>query len=179
MAMVRVTLVLALLGGLLVTGPAPALAQAPIKIGVVQGLTGPFEVYAKQMVNGFKLGLEYATGGKVEIGGRKVELLIEDDQLKPDVAKRLVTKPYADDKADTVGAMGPPGWATAGALAMGSWPGLRPGRKTYRFQCSPVMLSATAGSTTRSFLNSCATGRMARAAALDVVPTRRSTLSSA
>lgn len=82
--------------------PAGALAQQPIKIGVVQGLTGAFEVYAKQMVEGFKLGLDYATGGKLELLGRKMELIIEDDQLKPDVAKRLVTKLYADDKVDLV-----------------------------------------------------------------------------
>ena len=82
--------------------PPPALAQGPIKIGVVQGLTGPFEVYAKQAVTGFKLGLEYGTGGKLELLGRKIELLVEDDQLKPDVAKRLVTKLYGDDKVDLV-----------------------------------------------------------------------------
>ena len=76
-------------------------------------------------------------------------------------------------------AMDTPGLATASALAAASWPELRPVRKMYRFQCSPVMLSATAGSTTRTFLNSCATGRIASAAALDVVPTTRSTLSSA
>src|SRR5262245_41887432 len=80
----------------------PAHAQAPIKIGVVQGLTGAFEVYAKQMVTGFRMGLEYATGGKLEVGGRKLEVLVEDDQLKPDVAKRLVTKLYGDDRVDLV-----------------------------------------------------------------------------
>ena len=82
--------------------PGSAQAQGPIKIGLVQGISGPFEAYAKQVVTGFKLGLEYATGGKLELGGRKIELLVEDDQLKPDVAKRLVTKLYADDKADLV-----------------------------------------------------------------------------
>jgi branched-chain amino acid transport system substrate-binding protein len=77
-------------------------AQEPIKIGVVQGITGAFEVYAKQVIEGFKLGLEYATQGTNEINGRKVQLIVEDDQLKPDVAKRLVTKLYADDKVDLV-----------------------------------------------------------------------------
>lgn len=98
------TIVLGLLAALLstISAPGAALAQAPIKIGIVQGLTGPFEVYAKQMVAGFKLGLEYGTGGKMEIGGRKIELLIEDDQLKPDVAKQKATKLYADDKVDLV-----------------------------------------------------------------------------
>ena len=92
----------ALLTGLLVSGPGQAGAQGPIKIGFVQGLTGPFEVYAKQEVNGFKLGLEYATGGKMEILGRKIEVIVEDDQLKPDVSKQKVTKLYADDKVDLV-----------------------------------------------------------------------------
>ena len=69
--------------------PSGAWAQAPIKIGLVQGLTGPFEVYAKQAVNGFKLGLEYGTGGSLTVLGRKIEVLVEDDQLKPDVSKQI------------------------------------------------------------------------------------------
>jgi branched-chain amino acid transport system substrate-binding protein len=74
----------------------------PIKIGIVQGFSGALEAYAKQMLTGFKLGLEYGTKGTNEILGRKVELIVEDDQLKPDVAKRLITKLYADDKVDLV-----------------------------------------------------------------------------
>ncbi len=92
----------ALMAAVLTLGAGDVLAQGPIKIGVVQGLTGPFEVYAKQMVTGFKLGLEYATGGKMEVLGRKIEVLVEDDQLKPDVSKRLVTKLYGDDRVDLV-----------------------------------------------------------------------------
>ncbi|HUL36683.1 MAG TPA: substrate-binding domain-containing protein [Thermodesulfobacteriota bacterium] len=77
-------------------------AEPPIKIGIVQGFSGALEAYAKQMLTGFKMGLEYGTNGKNEIMGRKVELIVEDDQLKPDVAKRLITKLYADDKVDLV-----------------------------------------------------------------------------
>jgi len=77
-------------------------AQPPIKIGIVQGFSGALEAYAKQMLTGFKMGLEYGTKGKNEIVGRKVELIVEDDQIKPDVAKRLITKLYADDKVDLV-----------------------------------------------------------------------------
>jgi branched-chain amino acid transport system substrate-binding protein len=54
------------------------------------------------MLTGFKMGLEYGTNGKNEVLGRKVDLIVEDDQLKPDVAKRLITKLYADDKVDLV-----------------------------------------------------------------------------
>jgi branched-chain amino acid transport system substrate-binding protein len=97
-----VTRLIAALVALVALAPAPAAAQAPIKIGLVQGITGPFEAYAKQVVEGFKLGLEYGTQGKNEILGRKVQVIVEDDQLKPDVSKRLVTKLYADDKVDLV-----------------------------------------------------------------------------
>ena len=80
-------------------------AAEPIKIGILQGLSGPYEVYGKQEVTGFKMGLEYATKGTNKILGRDVELLIEDTQLKADRAKMLLTKFYSDDKVDL--AVGP------------------------------------------------------------------------
>ena len=89
-------------------GPTTAAAQAPIKIGLVQGFTGALEVYAKQAKRGFDLGLEYATQGKKEVLGRKIQVIEEDDQLKPDVAKQKVTKLYADDKVDLVVGTPPP-----------------------------------------------------------------------
>jgi branched-chain amino acid transport system substrate-binding protein len=76
--------------------------QPPIKIGVVQGFSGALEAYAKQMLTGFKMGLEHGTKGTNEVMGRKIQLIVEDDQIKPDVAKRLITKLYADDKVDMV-----------------------------------------------------------------------------
>jgi branched-chain amino acid transport system substrate-binding protein len=82
--------------------PSVARAQAPIKIGLVQGFTGALEVYAKQAKRGFDLGLEYATAGKGEVLGRKIVVIEEDDQLKPEVAKQKVTKLYADDKVDLI-----------------------------------------------------------------------------
>jgi branched-chain amino acid transport system substrate-binding protein len=94
-------MVTAVMIALALTLPGAAAAQT-IKIGLVQGISGPFEVYAKQEITGFTMGLEYATGGKGEVLGRKIEVLIEDDQLKPDVSKQKVTKLYADDKVDLV-----------------------------------------------------------------------------
>ena len=72
-----------------------------------------------------------------------------------------------------------PALSSATALAMASWLLLRPVRKMYLFHLSPVMLSATAGSTSRIFLYSSATGSMASATGLAVGPTAMSTLSSA
>lgn len=94
--------VLALVASLVFFFAIQSDAQQPLKIGVVQGFSGALEAYAKQMLTGFKLGLEYGTQGKNLILGRKVELIVEDDQIKPDVAKRLITKFYADDKVDMV-----------------------------------------------------------------------------
>ncbi len=88
--------------GFMLLGTQVWAQQPPIKIGIVQGFSGALEAYAKQMLTGFKMGLEYGTKGKNEVLGRKIELIVEDDQLKPDIAKRLITKLYADDKVDLV-----------------------------------------------------------------------------
>jgi branched-chain amino acid transport system substrate-binding protein len=82
-----------------------ALAAGPIKIGIIQGISGPYEIYGKAEVTGFKMGLEYFTNGTNKIMGRDVEILVEDTQLKADRAKMLLTKLYSDDKVDL--AVGP------------------------------------------------------------------------
>ncbi len=82
-----------------------AMAADPIKIGIMQGLSGPYEIYGKAEVTGFKMGLEYFTKGTNKIMDRDVELIVEDTQLKPARAKMLLTKFYSDDKVDI--AVGP------------------------------------------------------------------------
>ena len=84
---------------------APSMAADPIKIGIIQGLSGPYEIYGKAEVTGFKMGLEYFTNGTNKIAGRPVELIVEDTQLKAARAKMLLTKLYSDDKVDL--AIGP------------------------------------------------------------------------
>ena len=58
------------LGLMLMSSPVWA-AEPPIKIGIVQGFSGALEAYAKQMLTGFKMGLEYGTKGKNEVWGRR------------------------------------------------------------------------------------------------------------
>jgi branched-chain amino acid transport system substrate-binding protein len=98
------------------TLPAAALAQSKgeIRIAVIQSKTGPLEAYAKQMIVGFNMGLEYATGGSMEVAGRKLVVIEKDDQGKPDVGKAQLAAAYADDKVDI--AVGPT--ASPVALAM-------------------------------------------------------------
>src|SRR6186713_1853196 len=89
-------------------------AQQPLKIALIYGKTGPLEAYARQTEAGFMLGLEYATQGKMEIGGRKIQVILKDDQLKPDMGKAALEQAYGDDKVDiAVGTTG-----SAVALAM-------------------------------------------------------------
>lgn len=71
-----------------------------IKVGVLASLTGPLESYGKQTVRGFELGIDYATEGKREIAGKKIEFVVEDTETKPDVAVQKATKLLETDKVD-------------------------------------------------------------------------------
>jgi len=82
-----------------------AMAADPIKIGIIQGLSGAYEIYGKAEVTGFEMGLEYFTKGTNKIIDRDVKLVVEDTQLKAARAKMLLTKLYSDDKVDL--AIGP------------------------------------------------------------------------
>ena len=75
-------------------------SKEPIKVGVLASLTGALESYGKQTKNGFELGLEYATGGTMEVEGRKIEVVWEDTETKPEVAVQKATKLLEDDQVD-------------------------------------------------------------------------------
>jgi branched-chain amino acid transport system substrate-binding protein len=94
---------------------AGAFAQSKeIRIAHVYDKTGALEAYAKQSQVGLMMGLEYATGGKMEVLGRKIVVIEKDGQLKPDVGKSQLAAAFGDDKADI--AIGPT--SSASALAM-------------------------------------------------------------
>lgn len=99
----------------MVSGSA-AWAEQPIKIAQLVCLTGPYEAYAKQAVEGFKLGLEYATNGTFQVLGRPIEVILKDTQMKPEMGKQLLTAAYMDDKVDL--AVGP----VSSAVAMACLP---------------------------------------------------------
>ena len=92
----------------LLAGMVSALASAAaadIKIAHIYGKTGPFEAYAKQSHDGLMLGLEYATGGTMEINGEPIVMIEKDTQLKPENGKALLEEAYGDDEVDL--AIGP------------------------------------------------------------------------
>ena len=98
----------------LMAGGAVSAQAADLKIALIASKTGPLEAYAKQTETGFLMGLEYLTKGSMTWQGRKIQVIVKDDQFKPDIAKSLLEQAYADDNVDiAVGTTG-----SGAALAM-------------------------------------------------------------
>jgi branched-chain amino acid transport system substrate-binding protein len=89
--MFRKALLVVLLVALVVMGSASAQDEEPIRIGLLQDLSGWLTIYGVESVNGFQLGLLYAAGidpaeyesldaalAEVTVAGRPIELIIKD-----------------------------------------------------------------------------------------------------
>jgi len=100
----RMCLSIVLLGSILIAAGCSdneaSLSEDTIKVGLLASMTGPLEVYGKQTVQGFELGLDYATDGKLEVGGKKIEFIVEDTETKPDIAVKQATKLLEEDEVD-------------------------------------------------------------------------------
>lgn len=70
-----------------------------LKIGMIVTLSGPPAALGQQIVDGFQLALDEKGG---VLGGQKVELIVEDDELKPDVALLKATSLIEKDEVDFV-----------------------------------------------------------------------------
>src|ERR1700733_9747201 len=67
----------------LILGSVGAVAQEKVKVGVIVTLSGPAAVLGGQVRDGFALAVK-TLGGK--LGGGDAEVIVVDDELKPDVA---------------------------------------------------------------------------------------------
>ena len=76
-----------------------AQGRAPLKIGLVTSLSGPFTALGESMRAGLQMLIAEAGG---QMGGRRVELVVEDDQGKPEEGVRKVRKLLSQDKVDAV-----------------------------------------------------------------------------
>jgi branched-chain amino acid transport system substrate-binding protein len=90
----------------------PGLAQAPVKIGVIQPLSGPVAASGNYVRMGAEIARDWlnARGG---IGGRKIELLIEDNKSDPKEAASAAEKLIVRDKVPAI--MG--AWGSSMTLA--------------------------------------------------------------
>lgn len=75
--------------------------KEPIKWGFLDTLSGPFGVFGKGNIGGTKLAIKKIneSGG---IMGRRVELVIEDDEANTEVAARKARKLILSDKVDII-----------------------------------------------------------------------------
>ena len=78
---------------------APVAAQEKLKIGLIVTLSGPAASLGSQVRDGFNLAVK-DLGGKM--GGRDVEVVVVDDELKPDAAVSKVKGLLERDKVDFV-----------------------------------------------------------------------------
>ena len=76
-----------------------AVAQEKLRIGLVLTLSGPAAALGQQVRDGFNLAVK-DLGGKM--GGREVEIVAADDELKPDAAVTKVKGLLERDKVDFV-----------------------------------------------------------------------------
>jgi len=82
--------------GAFAQGPAPT---GPITIGVLAPSTGPFATYARDIIDGARLYSDEVGG---QLGRRKLELVVEDYQTKPDVALTKIRKLVERDQARAI-----------------------------------------------------------------------------
>ena len=76
----------------------PALAEEPIKIGLVLPFSaGPFVPIANEIADSLTMAIADSGG---EVAGRKIEVLREDSTHKPDVAQAKAKKLVFEDKVD-------------------------------------------------------------------------------
>ena len=76
-----------------------AQAQEKLKIGIIATLSGPPAVLGQQLRNGFNLAVKMLDG---KLGGREVEVIVADDELKPDLAVTKVKALVERDKVEFV-----------------------------------------------------------------------------
>lgn len=82
---------------------AAGVAHADVKIGFSAPLSGPVAAVGQDQYDGFMLALE-ARGGK--LGGQPVQVLREDDQLKPELGNQIARKFVDRDKVDAIVGLG-------------------------------------------------------------------------
>ena len=77
--------------------PCLAMAQAPIKVGIANDLSGPFAALGTEARDGFNLAIKQL-GGK--LGGQPAEFIQADMGGNPDQARQLVSRYIQRDKID-------------------------------------------------------------------------------
>jgi branched-chain amino acid transport system substrate-binding protein len=76
-------------------------AQPPIRVGASISQTGPYAAPGQNQLRGYRLCVKH-TNEKGGVLGRKLELVVEDDQSQPATAARIYEKLITQDRADAI-----------------------------------------------------------------------------
>jgi branched-chain amino acid transport system substrate-binding protein len=109
-ALIFSTSLVGLLAFLATTGDA----QQPLRIGASLSQTGSFAALGQNQLRGYQLCVKHANE-KGGVLGRRIELLVEDDQSKAPTAVAIYEKLIAQDKVDAI--LGPYGSPLTEAVA--------------------------------------------------------------
>ncbi|VDC19081.1 ABC transporter substrate-binding protein [Pseudogemmobacter humi] len=74
-----------------------ALAQEPVRIGLITTLTTPAAIIGRDVEDAIRLSVEHIGG---EMAGRPVKLIVEDDALSPETGRQKTEKLVRQDKVD-------------------------------------------------------------------------------
>lgn len=85
--------------------PAAETADQPfagedVVIGLMTDKSGALAIYGPSQTNGFYLGLEYATGGTMEVAGRPIVVVEKDNSSDPDTAVQQARELIEAEGAD-------------------------------------------------------------------------------
>ncbi|MBK7591202.1 MAG: ABC transporter substrate-binding protein [Betaproteobacteria bacterium] len=89
----------ALVAALALFCAGPTVAQTPVKIGMITTLTTPGGYLGEDVRDAFRLAID-EEGGR--LGGVPVQLIVEDDNLKPANGKQIADKMLQQDKVKLV-----------------------------------------------------------------------------
>ncbi|MBD2465754.1 ABC transporter substrate-binding protein [Oscillatoria sp. FACHB-1407] len=70
-----------------------------LKIGFISTTSGPQSIIGQHMIDGFNLGIKHAGGS---LGGLETEVIVGDDQVKPDIGLQVADKLLKSDRVDMV-----------------------------------------------------------------------------
>ena len=94
---------------------SPSPAQQPIRVGASLSLSGTYAPFGATQLRAYQLCIKHTNEKGGGILGRKLELVVEDDQSQPATAARIYEKLITQDRVDAI--LGPYGSAIVEAVA--------------------------------------------------------------
>ena len=86
-----------IIAAIMALAAASAMAQEPVKVGLILPMTGPFTTTGKQVEAGARF---YMQQNGASVDGRKIDLILRDDGGIADNSRRIAQELLARDKVN-------------------------------------------------------------------------------